>query len=38
MRPTTDALIVIDAQNDFCPGGALAVVRADMRAVGVLLT
>ena len=25
MRPATDALIVIDVQNDFCPGGALAV-------------
>lgn len=25
MRPATEALIVIDVQNDFCPGGALAV-------------
>lgn len=25
MRPATEALIVIDLQNDFCPGGALAV-------------
>jgi nicotinamidase/pyrazinamidase len=25
MRPVTDALLVIDVQNDFCPGGALAV-------------
>ncbi len=25
MRPQTDALIVIDVQNDFCDGGALAV-------------
>ncbi|WP_193140170.1 bifunctional nicotinamidase/pyrazinamidase [Meridianimarinicoccus sp. MJW13] len=25
MRPSTDALIVIDVQNDFCEGGALAV-------------
>jgi len=25
MRPATDALIVVDVQNDFCPGGALAV-------------
>ena len=25
MRPASDALIVIDVQNDFCPGGALAV-------------
>ena len=29
MRPATDALIVIDLQNDFCPGGALAVVGGD---------
>ena len=25
MRPANHALIVIDVQNDFCPGGALAV-------------
>lgn len=25
MKPETQALIVIDVQNDFCPGGALAV-------------
>ena len=25
----TDALIVVDIQNDFCEGGALAVPRAD---------
>lgn len=25
MRPASQALIVIDVQNDFCPGGALAV-------------
>jgi nicotinamidase/pyrazinamidase len=25
MRPETEALIVVDLQNDFCPGGALAV-------------
>ena len=25
MRPPNEALIVIDVQNDFCPGGALAV-------------
>ncbi len=25
MRPANEALIVIDVQNDFCPGGALAV-------------
>jgi nicotinamidase/pyrazinamidase len=29
MRPATEALIVIDVQNDFCPGGALAVVGGD---------
>jgi nicotinamidase/pyrazinamidase len=29
MRPETEALIVIDIQNDFCPGGALAVADGD---------
>lgn len=29
MRPADEALIVIDIQNDFCPGGALAVVDGD---------
>lgn len=29
MRPTTEALIVIDMQPDFCPGGALAVAGGD---------
>jgi len=29
MRPTHQALIVIDVQNDFCPGGALAVAEGD---------
>ncbi len=29
MRPETEALIVIDIQNDFCPGGALAVAEGD---------
>lgn len=29
MRPDTEALIVIDVQNDFCPGGALAVSEGD---------
>ena len=29
MRPDSDALIVIDVQNDFCPGGALAVAGGD---------
>lgn len=32
---STDALIVIDIQNDFCPGGALAVVGGDEIAEGV---
>lgn len=27
--PQTDALIVVDIQNDFCPGGALAVADGD---------
>ncbi len=29
MRDATHALIVIDVQNDFCPGGALAVPEGD---------
>jgi nicotinamidase/pyrazinamidase len=29
MRPANKALIVIDVQNDFCPGGALAVAEGD---------
>ena len=29
MRDATEALIVIDIQNDFCPGGALAVADGD---------
>ena len=29
MRPAQEALIVIDVQNDFCPGGALAVAGGD---------
>lgn len=29
MRPPHEALIVIDVQNDFCPGGALAVTDGD---------
>lgn len=29
MRPASEALIVIDIQNDFCPGGALAVTDGD---------
>ena len=27
--PTRDALVVVDLQNDFCPGGALAVRDGD---------
>ena len=27
--PTRDALVVVDVQNDFCPGGALAVPEGD---------
>ena len=30
MRPSDEALIVIDVQNDFCPGGALAVTEGDV--------
>ena len=29
MRPETEALIIIDVQSDFCPGGALAVAEGD---------
>ena len=29
MRPMNEALVVIDIQNDFCPGGALAVEGGD---------
>lgn len=29
MQPLTHALVVIDMQNDFCPGGALAVTGGD---------
>ena len=29
MRAQTEALIVVDVQNDFCPGGALAVPEGD---------
>ncbi|WP_421702463.1 bifunctional nicotinamidase/pyrazinamidase [Aliiroseovarius sp.] len=35
MRDATEALIVIDIQNDFCPGGALAVVDGDAIVPGV---
>ncbi len=30
MRPATNALIVVDVQTDFCPGGALAVAGGDL--------
>ena len=29
MRPANEAILVIDVQNDFCPGGALAVTGGD---------
>ena len=29
MRPANEAILVIDLQNDFCPGGALAVAGGD---------
>lgn len=29
MKPASEALVVIDVQNDFCPGGALAVAEGD---------
>ncbi len=35
MRDTTAALIVIDVQNDFCPGGALAVPEGDQIIPGI---
>lgn len=31
----THALLVIDVQNDFCPGGALAVAEGDMIVAGI---
>src|SRR5262245_63471076 len=33
--PTRDALVIVDVQNDFCPGGALGVTHGD-RVVPVL--
>lgn len=33
--PENQALIVIDVQNDFCPGGALAVTEGDMIVPGI---
>lgn len=35
MRPATEALIVIDVQNDFCPGGALAVPEGEAIVPGI---
>ncbi len=35
MRDATEALIVIDMQNDFCPGGALAVAEGDVIVPGI---
>ncbi|GHC52179.1 bifunctional nicotinamidase/pyrazinamidase [Neogemmobacter tilapiae] len=39
MRPDHEALIVIDIQNDFCPGGSLAVAGGDqiIEAVNALM-
>ncbi len=35
MRDDSEALIVIDVQNDFCPGGALAVAEGDEIVQGI---
>lgn len=35
MRPENEALIIIDIQNDFCPGGALAIPDGDKIVDGV---
>jgi nicotinamidase/pyrazinamidase len=35
MHPASHALIVIDVQNDFCPGGALAVTYGDAIIPGI---
>lgn len=35
MQPATHALIVVDVQNDFCPGGALAVAGGDEIVAGI---
>jgi nicotinamidase/pyrazinamidase len=35
MKPEDEALIVIDVQNDFCPGGALAVAGGDEIVPGI---
>lgn len=35
MKPLSEALIIIDVQNDFCPGGALAVNEGDKIIAGI---
>jgi nicotinamidase/pyrazinamidase len=35
VKPADEALIVIDVQNDFCPGGALAVAEGDAVVPGI---
>ncbi len=35
MQEATQALLVIDVQNDFCPGGALAVAEGDVIVPGI---
>lgn len=35
MRPASEALLVVDVQNDFCPGGALAVADGDAIVPGI---
>lgn len=35
MQPASHALLVIDVQNDFCPGGALAVAGGDTIVPGI---
>jgi nicotinamidase/pyrazinamidase len=35
MQPASHALVVIDVQNDFCPGGALAVADGDSIVPGI---
>lgn len=35
MQPARNALVVIDVQNDFCPGGALAVAGGDEIVPGI---
>ncbi|MGY6410862.1 MAG: bifunctional nicotinamidase/pyrazinamidase [Alkalilacustris sp.] len=35
MQPATHALLIIDVQNDFCPGGALAVPGGDAVVPGI---